>query len=443
MPGPTLAPFEPDTQMPRDSDVVVIGGGIIGAMTALELAERGLDVTLCEKGDIGAEQSSRNWGWVRVARRDPREIPLMCVSQNLWADMDRRVGRATGYTRSGILYPAFDDKTYARCEAWLRQLGADAPPASMVSGGELDRLLPGHQLKMKGALFTPEDGRAEPQVVAPAIAAAARKAGAKVITKCAVRTVETDAGKVSRVVTERGAIRCRHVVLAGGAWSRLFAGNAGLELPQLKVLSTAMRTTPVDDGPEAATWGKGFALRKRADGGYTVAAAGSSIVDLTPDHLRLARKFWPALKAEWSELSFRISKVSLAEARMPRFWDGDSRTPFEQNRILDPVPSFRDHTRAWQTARAAFPVLQQAEIAQVWGGMIDVTPDALPVISKVETLPGFFIATGFSGHGFGIAPGAGRLMADLITETAPVVDPTPFSFARFSTGAVLRPYEGV
>ena len=82
----------------------------------------------------------------------------------------------------------------------------------------------------------------------------------------------------------------------------------------------------------------------------------------------------------------------------------------------------------------AFPVFHAMQVAESWGGMIDVTPDGLPVISAVDALPGFFIATGFTGHGFGIAPGAGRLMAELVMGETPVVDPTPFRYSRFSDG---------
>ena len=79
------------------------------------------------------------------------------------------------------------------------------------------------------------------------------------------------------------------------------------------------------------------------------------------------------------------------------------------------------------------------KVAESWGGVIDVTPDAVPVISAVDTLPGFFIATGFTGHGFGIGPGAGRLMAELVTGETPVVDPTPFRYSRFTDGSRPRP----
>jgi glycine/D-amino acid oxidase-like deaminating enzyme len=88
--------------------------------------------------------------------------------------------------------------------------------------------------------------------------------------------------------------------------------------------------------------------------------------------------------------------------------------------------------------KALFPAAADMRIVQHWAGLIDVTPDAVPVISAVDNIPGLVIATGFSGHGFGIGPGAGRLAADLAVGGAPVVDPAPFRFSRFSDGTKIR-----
>ena len=106
------------------------------------------------------------------------------------------------------------------------------------------------------------------------------------------------------------------------------------------------------------------------------------------------------------------------------------------------VPNRRMTDQAFAQAKRAFPVLEQAEIAQRWSGYIDVTPDAIPVMSPVESVPGFYLATGFSGHGFGIGPGAGRLMADLVTGTTPVVDPGDFRLSRFSDGSRIEIISG-
>lgn len=442
MPGPTPTPVTSEAALPSRADVVVIGGGIIGAATALELAERGLRVLLCDKGEIGGEQSSRNWGWVRLSMRDAREIPLMIEALRLWDGLDARLGRPTGFTRSGILFAAATEADAARHAAWRRLLDPHRIDAQQVTGAAFDRLMPGHRLQVAGGLYTPGDGRAEPQWAAPAIAEGARKAGASILTNCAVRSLETQAGRVSGVITERGPVTCDAVVLAGGAWSRLFAGNAGIELPQLKVMNTVMRTAPVE-GPQVALWTERFALRKRADGGYTVADGTEDIVDIVPDSFRLARRFLPAARAEWRALRFRLSRRWREEARMSRRWQPEDTTPFETCRTLDPDADTRSAARALAAAQRGFPALAGAELLQSWAGLIDVTPDAIPVISGVSDLPGFFIATGFSGHGFGIGPGAGRLVADLVTGRPPLVDARPFRLSRFSDGSPITLMPGL
>jgi glycine/D-amino acid oxidase-like deaminating enzyme len=442
MPGPYVVPVHGDAEVPAEVDVVVIGGGIIGSSTALELAERGLRVAVCEKGGIGQEQSSRNWGWVRITRRDPREVPLMAEALRIWKRLDERTGRDTGYRRSGIIFTCSDDKQYAEHERWNRNLEGYQLDSRMLSGRELSEMFPNSTLKLKGALYNADDGRAEPQKATPAIAEAARDKGAHVLTECAVRGIETSGGAVSGVVTELGPIRCKAVVLAGGAWSNLFAGNMGIDFPQLKVMNSVLRTKPLEGGPEQAIWHEDFAIRKRQDGGYTIASGHENVVHIVPKSFRYAKAFMPALRAEWRSLIFRLGFRFLDEARIPSRWSLDEPSPFEYNRVLDPVPSKRLSDRALAAARRAFPVLERAEIAQRWAGYIDVTPDAVPVISPIDEVPGFYLASGFSGHGFGIGPAAGRLMADLVTNSTPIVNPKDFRFNRFRDGSKIELISG-
>ncbi|WP_424832450.1 NAD(P)/FAD-dependent oxidoreductase [Ruegeria sp.] len=442
MPGPKPTHVESDFTLPKQVDAVVIGGGIVGVSTALELAERGVSVLLCEKGQIGAEQSSRNWGWVRLGRRDPREIPLMLESIRIWQGLDARIGRKTGYVQSGILFGARDALSEGQLNRWLRHLDGLQTGARMVWGAELDDLMPGRNMALSAALYTPQDGRAEPQWAAPAIAEGARDKGAVIVTNCAVRSLDMQAGQVAGVFTERGRVACDQVVLAGGAWSRLFAGNAGVVLPQLKVLNTVMRTSPVQTGPEIALWSDEFAIRKRADGGYTIASGHQNTVDIVPDSLRLGWQFLPAFAQEWRSLRFRLSRRWTEEAQQARRWSPSDITPFENCRVLDPEPSKKSLRKAWSSACRTFPDLSQSDVVESWAGMIDVTPDAIPVISGVDDLPGLWIATGFSGHGFGIGPGAGRLMAELVTQQTPCVDPTAFRLSRFTDGSKVRPDPG-
>ncbi|MER9484167.1 FAD-binding oxidoreductase [Mesorhizobium sp. M0494] len=439
MPGPYVVPVHGDIGLPKEVDCVVIGGGIVGASTALELAESGLRVALCEKGGIGQEQSSRNWGWVRISRRDPREIPLMAEALRIWTSISARTGRDTGYARAGLVFTCANDKECERYANWIRHLEGYQLESRMIGATQLCDVFPGSNLDSKGALYTPADGRAEPQKATSAIAEAARDRGTAILTECAVRGVETTNGAVSGVVTERGLIACTAVVLAGGAWSNLFCGTLGLDLPQLKVMSTVLRTTPVANGPEQAVWAKKFGMRKRQDGGYTIGSTTTSVVDIVPNSFRYARAFLPALKTEWRSLNFRLGGRFVEEARMPNRWKMDEASPFEYCRVLDPKPSKKSSERALLDARKAFPFLDKAEIAQSWAGYNDVTPDAVPVISAVDAVPGFHVATGFSGHGFGIGPAAGKLMADLVTGRSPIVDPTNFRWSRFSDGSKVAP----
>ncbi|MEJ0016702.1 MAG: FAD-binding oxidoreductase [Acetobacteraceae bacterium] len=432
--SPPVQPVVSDPKLPARAGIVVIGGGIIGTSTALFLAEKGHSVVLCEKGRIGAEQSSRNWGWCRVNGRDVREIPLALESLRLWRGMNTRINRETGFRQPGIAYLCETEKEVAAQEAWLDEARDYQVDARLVRGAEIDTLVPGASRMFVAAMHTPNDGRAEPSHAAPALAEAARAAGATILTECAVRGIETQGGRLSGVVTERGRIACDAAVLAGGAWSRLFCGNAGIDLPQLRVLGSVFRTHPISGGPEITAGGSIFAFRKRLDGGYTVARRNANVADITPDSFRLLRRYAPALKENYGEIRLRFGRRFFDEWRTRRRWSLDEATPFEAVRVLDPEPKRATLEEARSVLSRSFPAFAGMQIAESWGGMIDVTPDAVPVIDEVAAIPGFFLSTGYSGHGFGIGLGAGRLTAELVAGDAPVVDPAPFRFARFAEG---------
>jgi glycine/D-amino acid oxidase-like deaminating enzyme len=438
--APRVDPVQSDPSLPARADVVIVGGGIIGTSTALFLAQKGVSVALCEKGHIAGEQSSRNWGWCRKMVRDPRELPLVIESLRLWEGMNQTVEAETGFRNCGIMYLAETPAALARLEGWLDHSREYQLDTTVIDGAEVTKLLPGLAKPWAGALYTPSDGKAEPQKAAPAIAEAARRHGAAVLTQCAVRGIETAAGRVAGVVTEKGRIACQSVVLAGGAWSRLFCGNLGIELPQLKVLGSVMRTERLDGGPEISASGGLFGYRKRMDGGYTVATLGVRTIDLVPDSFRLVSEYLPSVRLHWKKLRFRVGRRFLDEWQTPRRWSLDEASPFEEVRVLDPAADPFVIERARASIAESFPAFRNVRVAESWGGMIDVMPDAIPVISAVNKLPGFFIATGFSGHGFGIGPGAGRLIADMVTGAPPIVDPAPFRLSRFTDGSNPRPH---
>ena len=163
-------------------------------------------------------------------------------------------------------------------------------------------------------------------------------------------------------------------------------------------------------------------------------------IDLVPDNFRLLPQYLPAARLHWRKLRFRVGQRFLEEWRMPRRWDLDAASPFEAVRVLDPAADPFVVERARNAMAEAFPAFRDVAVAESWGGMIDVMPDAIPVISPVDKLPGFFIATGFSGHGFGIGPGAGRLAAELATGGPTIVDPAPFRLSRFTDGSNPQPH---
>ncbi len=440
---PVIDPVTSDSHLPQKTTVAVIGGGIIGVATALELAERGVSVVLLEKGIIAGEQSSRNWGWCRQMGRDPREIPLVLESLKLWRGMNTRVDAETGYRQCGIVYLAETETELATKEKWYaenaKSFGLDT---RLVSGAEAERLQPGSTRTWKGALYTSADGRAEPFLAVPAMARHAQKLGVKIFQNCAVRGVETTGGRVSSVVTENGTIACEQVVLAGGAWSRRFLHNLGIEFPQLTVIGSVMRTEPLDTGLEKSCSGGKFAFRKRLDGGYTVTHRHLSVADILPDSFRQFFQFLPALKLDWSGLRLRLGKRFIDEARLKRRWRLDERSPFEEVRILDPEPVHSILDEAAASLRDYYPRLQSMQIAERWAGVIDATPDVVPVISALPKIEGLFLASGFSGHGFGLGPGAGKLAAQMVMGESPCVDPAPFRYGRSFDGSRPRPTTG-
>ncbi|MBS7699909.1 MULTISPECIES: FAD-binding oxidoreductase [unclassified Chelatococcus] len=425
-----VTPFQGDPDLPQAVDVVVIGGGIIGVTTALELAERGVSVALCEKGVIAGEQSSRNWGWTRQMGRDERELPLCIRSVALWAELNARINRETGWRRTGISYLSYNQRDLKGWLTWEEIGKRHNLDARMLSKAEIAEKLPGNRGDILGALHTASDGRAEPWIAVPAMAEYAREKGAKILTGCAVRTVETSGGGVSAVVTERGVIRCQAVVLAGGIWSRLFAGNMGFDFPQLKVIGPVTQVDNVAGVTDMPIGAGDFAYRQRLDGSFTIAVRNKNLAPITPDHIRLMADFVPTYLTTWRELSVQLNGTFLQELMTKRRWSGQDRTPFEECRVMDPKP-YPDFTRkALRNITRHFPAFAEARVLREWAGVIDATPDAIPVISPFHPVPGFYLASGFSGHGFGIGPAAGELMADLITGSQTKVDASVFDIGR-------------
>jgi glycine/D-amino acid oxidase-like deaminating enzyme len=208
-------------------------------------------------------------------------------------------------------------------------------------------------------------------------------------------------------------------------------------------IGSVFRTAPLNNAPERSVTGAGFAIRKRLDGGYTVSHGSISNFDIVPDSFRFLKDFLPLAWMARNILRPTWTSRFKTEWQQKKSWSLDEQSPFEQIRTLDPIPIQSTLDKSKRNLAHAFPAFQDIEVVESWGGLIDATPDAVPVISPVDSLPGFFLATGLSGHGFGIGPAAGQLAADVATASEPLVDPTPFQFSRFSDGSRIHPIVGI
>ena len=428
--------------LPEAVDVAVIGAGVIGTATAWFLAQRGARVAVCEKGRVAGEQSSRNWGWVRQQGRDAAELPIMMESNRIWRGLARDTGEEDlAFSAAGCVYLAEDERRLAKYEEWHALAKQHQLDTRLLSAAEARQTAPGVEGRWVGGMVTPSDGRAEPFVAVPALARAAHRLGVSIVEHCAVRTIDTASGRVRGVHTERGPVRADRVVLAGGAWSTYFAGNAGIDLPQLIVRSTAARTHAAPDRGVPNTDAPGFTVRRRADGGYTIATGDLVEHYLCPRSFRYLAKFLPLLKRSARDLRIKPGPPAGYPGAWgsKSHWSGDDVTPMERTRVLDPPPSKEVHRRLLDRLPRRAPWLAEAGIAEIWAGMIDVTPDAVPYLCEVPEVDGLFIGTGMSGHGFGIGPGVGRVLADLVLGRPPGFDLSRFRFERFTDGSPIVP----
>ena len=428
--------------LPEAVDVVVIGAGVIGTATAYFLAKHGAKVLLCEKGRVAGEQSSRNWGWVRQQGRDQAELPIMMESNRIRRELTRSTGEEDlGFTQSGCVYLAESERQLAEYESWHGIALQHQLDTRMLSRAEASSLVPDIRGRWLGGMLTASDGCAEPFVAVPALARAAGKLGAVIVEDCAVRTIETQAGRVSAAVTEKGTVRTGSVLLAGGAWSTHFATNIGLDLPQLMVRSTVGRTPAVAGKEMPNVMTKNFGVRSRRDGGYTVATGDVAEHYISQKSFKYFTKFLALMKISAKNVRLKAGPPAGYPGAWTskRHWSGDEVSPFEQMRVLNPLPSEKIRRRLENRLSARAPWLADAGIEELWAGMIDVSPDAVPYICEAPSPGGLFIGTGSSGHGFGIGPAVGKILSDLIRGRPTGHDLSRFRFNRFSDGSPIVP----
>ena len=439
MPLPSLDPVPSDDRLPASAEVVIVGGGIIGASAALFAGRaRHVGRACARRAQIAAEQSGRNWGWVpqdgpRPAR-DPADASRAC---GCGRGMNETVGAETGFRRTGILYSRETEAELARRDAWLEHARPYQLDTRLLGPAELAELLPGCRAGPRPAALHRErrPGRAAEGGARPSPARRAR-AGAAILTELR-RARDRDPGRarVAAAVTEKGRIACESVRarrrrLVAPVLRQSRHRPAAAQGPRLGDAHGAARRA----GPRARARG-----RLRASASASTAATRSRT---RPQHaLDRARQLppLPAVPAGAGSSSARLHSrlgrplrrgvahaAALGARRSPR--------PSSGCRVLDPEPAspILDDAPERTSARACSRLSRRQRSRERWAGhdRRDAGCRAGDLRGR-RASPGFFIATGFSGHGFGIGPARGRLMADLVDRRDPIVDPAPFRWSRF------------
>jgi len=375
--------------MTRTADVVIVGGGCMGASVAFHLARRGVtNVVLVEREQLlGTGSTGRNAGGVRHQFSHEANIRLSIESIGVLERFKEEVGADIDFHQDGYLFllssPASVEVFTANVERQRRLgiavdwLDADAA-AALAPGLVTDQVI--------GATFCQRDGIADPNGVTMGFARSAQAAGVSILRETEVTGVRVVGGRVAGVETTTGAIDAPVVVNAAGPYARAIGRMAGVDVP----------------------------------------------VEAYRRHIFIAQP--PASGGRWHVPDSRIMVIDFEstfyfhrEGAGVLFGMGD---PHE-------TPSF-DLTVQWDfleqvspVAARRLPALADAPIAHAWAGLYEVTPDANPIIGAARDLPGFFLINGFSGHGFQHSPAAGRILADLIVERDPGMDLTPFALERF------------
>ncbi len=369
--------FDLDGQQTSETDVAVIGGGIVGLATAFYLARRGRAVTVLERRTVGWEASGRTAAGVRQQGRDPRELPLAMAAVEVWGTLDQELQGHTGYRRGGNVFVAMSRDEMTRLEERAARERALGLGVEMLTAAQLRMRLPAVSDRCAGGKYCPTDGIAEPALVMPSLARAVEHAGGRVLAGTEALDFTVEDGRVASIVTDGVEVRPRVTVLAAGPWTPLLAMRLGVTLPITPVRSQLIRT-----GPAGAVC-KEF-LISRELGVYCRPASGGAML-IGGDVMR-------------GETDPRAARES-----------------------------------ALRRISACIPALEGVPIERMWSGLLDVTPDEVAMIGP---LPGFrdcFVAAGFSGHGFCLGPGVGRLVAEWIVDGKPSLSLHGLSPDRFGT----------
>ena len=368
----------------READVIIIGGGIMGCATAYRLAKQGVDVLVLEKKEIGNGGSCRNAGGVRQSARDPKELPLaMYAVANIWPHLSEELGVDVEYHQGGNLRLGLTEKDIKVLEnhtAKSLKLGLDV---KMISGDGAREICPYMSKEVVAASWCPTDGHANPLTTTLGFYKNARALGVVFHMGEKVVKLEKVHGKLRRVCTKTTVYEADQVLVAAGYASRFLTQTVGIDVPMREELIEALVT-------EAEP--KMFP--------QMLGTADADFYGHQTNHGSFV--FGGATGMESTVLDNGTNRTSSLTA------------PCICRGIMKYVPKLAD-----------------AKIVRTWAGYEDLSIDGIPVISKVEEVPGLLLACGFTGHGFGISPVVGQLLAQLAAGETPMLSLQEFRYDRF------------
>ena len=426
-------------RLPVGADVVVVGSGVVGAATAAALAERGARVVLLDKEDgPGREGSGRAQGSLRVQGRHGAELALAQEALRLWTEAAAEGGEFE-LVHGGNLYL----QTRPEEAAVLQGLLAESHAAGLTSVELLDaaqvrELVPTATGAFLGGMWSPVDAQCQPDLGTAYWARKAERLGATTAYGVLATGIRTAGGRVAGVETTAGAVAADAVVVATGAWTSYLTRTVGVDVPIMPVIMSELETAPVPPLFAATLRAFGFGARQRPGGQVVVSAGlnarvrhGVSLADL--HGLR-----WWAPRA----LSFRKAiRLSLDVRRIGeqvryRSVLGTALVPAP---APEPPVDARLVDASLERLAQVVPGLAGVAVARRWGGLVDMTPDGLPVVDGTSGPGGLVVVAGLCGHGFTLGPSLGETAADLALTGRTDRDIEAFGLARFANGAVQQP----
>jgi len=381
--------------LPERADVVIVGGGVMGASAAFHLAEAGVSVVLLERGALAGGSTSKAAGGVRANFSDPLNIALGARSLDLLADFESRPGAPIDLHRPGYLFLLSTQEQMSDFEAATALQQSMGLPTRMIDAAEIRALNPLVNVDdLLGGAFSPTDGHCTPEAVVHGYAAGARRHGAVVITDVEVVGITLSGNDIRSVQTTAGEIKTDVVLCCAGAWSPTVAAMVGVELPVTPYRREIAITEPL---PAGEPWA-------------SLPAALPMTIDATTSFYH--HREGPALLMGFSDPS---TAPGFDLSRDPAFADGLG------ERIAGRAPAILD-----------------LGIASGWAGLYEVTPDHNALLGESRSISRFLYATGFSGHGFLQGPAIGEWLRDRVMGRTPAIDVAALDVERFASGQ-LRP----